>query len=130
MIEGLVGDWKVVACQLHGRWLPYSIFKEFIYTVKDDDTFNIEWSELSYPDFIGGFPKSSTGKVEVGGSMPGNHINFVPDTGPFQGKKIEGIFDLDHGILKAIFTFPDGRRPEIFDSKQGQVYEVWQKITY
>lgn len=126
MIEGLAGDWKVIGCKLHGRWLPNSIFREFIYTIHSDDRFSIEWAELSYHDFQGGFPKSDSGKIKFGKCA--KDIDFIPDSGPFEAKSIEGIFELDHDVLKAIFSFPGTNRPEVFDAKQGQVYEIWQRL--
>ncbi len=65
MLENLTGRWKVIACQLHGTWLPDSIFREFRYNLTAEGAFVIQWAELSYPAFLGGFPKSKTGKVSV-----------------------------------------------------------------
>ncbi len=56
-------------------------------------------------------------------------MDLVPDDGPFAGKALTGIFELDHDLLKAIFSFPGTARPDVFQTKQGQVYEIWQRIT-
>ncbi len=128
MLKELVGQWKVIGCQLHGKWLPYSIFQEFRYSFNDNDTFTLEWAELSYPQFVGGFPKSKTGAVTLNISVEPKQINLIPDEGPFAGQEICGIFELDHDLLKAIFSFPGTPRPEIFQTKQGQVYEIWQRL--
>ena len=125
MLKGLVGRWIVIGCQLHTKWLPSSIFDDFVYIVNEDDTYQIEWSNCTWPDFQGGFPKSDTGKLIV----TDNNIDFVPDKGPFAGKPLKGIFDLDHDILKANVAFVDNPRPDAFDAKQGEVYEIWQRIS-
>ncbi len=125
MLKELTGKWKVIGCQLHGQWLPYSIFQEFRYSFKADDTFQLDWAELSYPAYVGGFPKSKSGKVVFADNPL--HIDLVPDEGPFAGKKLPGMFELDHDVLKAIFSFPGTERPAVFNTKQGQVYEIWQR---
>lgn len=128
MLPELVSNWKVVACQLHGRWLPPSIFAEFRYEFKNDDTYFIDWADLTYPGFMGGFPKSKTGKVVLKNDVTPHAIDFIPDEGPFAGQTLEGIFELDHDVFKANFSFPGTARPEAFTALQGQVYEVWQRV--
>lgn len=125
MLKELIGKWKVIGCQLNGQWLPYSIFQEFRYSFKADDTFQLDWAELSFPMYVGGFPKSKTGKVILLDEP--THIDLIPDEGPFAGKKLQGIYELDHDLLKAIFSFPGTDRPTVFHTKQGQVYEIWQR---
>jgi uncharacterized protein (TIGR03067 family) len=124
MLKELVGRWKVIGCQLHTKWLPSSIFDEFIYVVKDDSTYQIEWADLTYPEYQGGFPKSDTGKLVISEK----HMDFIPDKGPFAGKTLKGLFELDHDILKANVAFVDQPRPDAFDAQQGQVYEIWQRL--
>ncbi len=63
MLDGLIGKWKVIGCQLNGTWLPYSIFREFRYSFTADDRFNLAWAELSFPIYVGGFPKAKSGLV-------------------------------------------------------------------
>ncbi|MDZ4837516.1 MAG: hypothetical protein SGJ27_27335 [Candidatus Melainabacteria bacterium] len=76
MLKELVGEWKVIGCQLHGKWLPYSIFQEFRYSFNDDDTFTLEWAELSFPQYVGGFPKSKTGGVAIDTSVSPNQMTW------------------------------------------------------
>lgn len=128
MLEGLVGNWKVIGCQLHGTWLPYSVFQEFRYRFNLDDTFSLAWAELSFPQYVGGFPKSKTGKVIVRTDAEPNQIDLIPNDGPFAGKPLAGIFELDHDILKANFAFPGTARPAVFATVHGQVYEIWQRV--
>ena len=128
MLKALLGNWKVIACQLNTRWLPDSIFREFRYQFNENDTFSIDWANVTYPQFVGGFPKSTTGKVTINTDVTPNEIDFIPDEGPFKGESLQGIFELDHDIFKANFSFPGTPRPSVFDSQQGQVYEVWQRV--
>lgn len=128
MLKELIGKWKVIGCQLNGEWLPYSIFQEFRYSFKDDDTFSLAWAECSYPQYVGGFPKSKTGKVIIYPDTKPQQMDLRPTDGPFAGKALQGIFELDHDVLKAIFAFPDHDRPEVFQTKNGQVYEIWQRV--
>lgn len=128
MLKELIGEWKVIGCQLHGKWLPYSIFQEFRYIFNEDDTFTLEWSELSYPQYVGGFPKSRTGKVAINTKARPQQIDLMPDEGPFEEQNLHGIFELDHDVLKAIFSFPGTPRSEVFQTTQGQVYEIWQRV--
>ncbi|QXP84006.1 TIGR03067 domain-containing protein [Methylococcus sp. ANG] len=128
MLHELVGSWKVIGCQLNTKWLPDSIFREFRYKFTPDDHFLLDWSELTYPQFLGGFPKSATGKVIINIDAAPQQIDFIPDEGPFSGKALLGIFELDHDILKANFAFPGNPRPTEFTASDGQVYEIWQRV--
>ncbi|MBS1953757.1 MAG: TIGR03067 domain-containing protein [Cyanobacteria bacterium SZAS-4] len=128
MLDGLVGKWKVIGCQLNGVWLPYSIFQEFRYSFLKDDTFRLDWAELSFPQYVGGFPKSKTGKVVFGSDQKPAEIDLIPDEGPFANKHLAGIYELDHDVLKAIFSFPGTERPKVFHTTQGQVFEIWQRV--
>jgi uncharacterized protein (TIGR03067 family) len=126
MDKQFFGYWKVVSCQLNGRWLPTPIFENFRYEISEGK-FLIHWADLSfYPGWVGSFPKSDSGKI-VGGK-DGSIIEFVPDKGPNKGKSYLGLYELDHDILKANFAFPGHDRPKAFASKEGEVYEVWQKL--
>ncbi|HEV8716430.1 MAG TPA: TIGR03067 domain-containing protein [Candidatus Binatia bacterium] len=124
----LDGKWKVIACQLNGTWLPESIFREFRYILADDERYSILWSELTFPAYIGGFPKSKSGRVTINRNSGPNQIDLTPDDGPFAGKPFQGIFELDHDILKANFSLPGNPRPAVFSAGQGQVYEVWLRV--
>ncbi|RDI42590.1 TIGR03067 domain-containing protein [Aquicella lusitana] len=128
MQKELVGKWKVVCCQLKTKWLPDSIFKEFRYSFTPDDKFLLDWADVTYPQFVGGFPKSKSGKVIINTDTQPHQIDFIPDEGPFAGKRLQGIFELDHDILKANFAFPDKPRPSRFSAGPDEVYEVWQRI--
>ncbi|MDD2770023.1 MAG: TIGR03067 domain-containing protein [Methylococcus sp.] len=128
MLNELLGSWKVIGCQLNTRWLPDSIFREFRYSFTADDRFLLDWSELTYPQFVGGFPKSKSGKVIINAGANPPQIDFLPDEGPFSGKALLGIFELDHDVLKANFAFPGNPRPAEFTATNGQVYEIWQRV--
>jgi len=123
--NGLNGKWKVVACQLNGTWLPESIFREFRYILANDERYSILWSELTFPAYLGGFPKSKSGRILINQNSSPPEIDLIPDEGPFAGKPFQGIFELDHDLLKANFAFPGNPCPTVFSAGQGQVYEVW-----
>ncbi|RDI48098.1 TIGR03067 domain-containing protein [Aquicella lusitana] len=125
---GLKGNWKVIACQLNTKWLADSIFREFRYNITADNRFYIENADLTFPNFMGGFPKSKTGKIVVDATATPHTIDLIPDEGPYKGKAFKGIYELDHDILKLNFAFPDKPRPTSFTAQQGEVYEVWQRI--
>lgn len=120
----LVGNWKVIGCQLNTVWLPYDIFKHFIYKFPDMKHFGLAWGDLTFPKYVGGFPKSESGKI----NLDKEQIDLIPDTGPFARQTFKGIFELDYDILKANFAFPDHPRPKSFSAAKGQVYEIWQRI--
>lgn len=126
--QNLVGSWKVIACQLNSQWLPESIFREFRYNITSSLDYKIDWADLSYPQFQGGFPKSKIGKVSLNTDTSPNSIDLIPDAGPFQGQVFQGIVDIDHDVMKANFAFPGNPRPTTFSAKQGEVYEVWLRI--
>lgn len=126
--NGLVGSWKVIGCQLNTVWLPHAIFKKFIYNFPNINSFTLEWGELTFPKYVGGFPKTDGGKISLGKEGGKNIIDLVPNNGPFQGQTFKGIFELDHDVLKANFAFPSKERPKTFSAMQGQVYEIWQRI--
>jgi len=124
----LNGSWKVVACQLNTTWLRESIFKEFQYNI-DGDKYSIDWADLTYPQFQGGFPKSKTGKLSFDLNTKPNQVNLIADEGPFAGKTFEGILELiENDLLLANFAFPGNPRPKVFNAKKGEVFEVWQRV--
>jgi uncharacterized protein (TIGR03067 family) len=125
MDEKLKGHWKVVACQLNGIWLPREIFMMFRYEITEG-AFKIHWADLSFPNWVGSFPKSDSGKI-IGGD-DGKIIDFVPDKGPNAGKNYQGLYHLDFDVLKANFAFPGHDRPSEFNAKDGHVFEVWQRV--
>jgi uncharacterized protein (TIGR03067 family) len=125
MDKQLLGYWKVIACQLNGKWLPREIFMMFRYEITDG-AFVIHWADLAYPNWVGSFPKSDSGKIT--GAYDGSTLDFIPDKGPNKGKNYQGIYELDHDILKANFAFPGHDRPKAFLSEDGEVFEVWQRI--
>lgn len=124
----LKGDWKVIGCQLNTVWLPYEIFKHFIYTFPDQVNFKLAWGDLSYPKYVGGFPKSESSTLSIDTTSTPYTIDLKPNSGPFAGQTFLGIFELDHDILKANFAFPNQERPKVFSASQGNVYEIWQRI--
>lgn len=126
-MDGLKGQWKVIGCQLNGIWLPAAIFQHFIYAFSDK-RFTLSWSDLTFPNYVGGFPKSDKGTFSVNTTVEPHAIDLTPSSGPFAGKTFKGIFHLDHDILKANFAFPEGARPQEFKSLEGHVYEIWQRI--
>lgn len=124
----LEGKWKVIGCQLNGIWLPHAIFKHFIYTFPDKGHFTLDWAELSFPKYVGGFPKSDKGTISLRTEEKPYEIDLIPSTGPYAGQLLKGIFEIDHDILKAIFAFPNHERPKEFSAGQGEVYEIWQRL--
>lgn len=127
MAPGLVGRWKVVACQLNGRWLPDAIFREFRYVIAADGRFALEWGDLSFGPFVGGFPKSKSGAITFSPGEKGT-VDLIPDDGPLAGKTFSGVFELDHDVLKANFGLPGHPRATAFAAGHGQVYEVWVRV--
>jgi uncharacterized protein (TIGR03067 family) len=128
MSNSLDGKWKVVACQLNGMWLPEAIFREFRYLLADDERYSILWSEVTFPAYLGGFPKSKSGRILINRNSTPYEIDLIPDEGIFAGKLFQGIFELDHDLLKANFAFPGNPRPGVFSAGQDQVYEVWLRV--
>ncbi|CUI16905.1 hypothetical protein PNK_1288 [Candidatus Protochlamydia naegleriophila] len=127
-MDGLKGQWKVIGCQLNGVWLPVPIFQHFIYAFPDEKHFTLSWGDLTFPNYVGGFPKSDKGTLSINTAVEPHAIDLTPSSGPFAGKTFEGIFHLDHDILKANFAFPGHERPHAFKSLEGHVYEIWQRI--
>jgi len=124
----LLGYWKVIACQLNSEWLHPSIFENFRYDL-NPGTFFIHRAECSwYPSWVGSFPKHHEGSMSV--DFEKKTIDLSPSGGPNEGKVYQGIFELDHDILKANFGLPGEPRPTSFKAQQGQVYEVWQRVDH
>ncbi|WP_068469242.1 TIGR03067 domain-containing protein [Candidatus Protochlamydia phocaeensis] len=124
----LEGKWRVIGCQLNTVWLPSPIFENFIYSFPDKEHYKLDWADLTFPKYVGGFPKSPTGRISINTNVTPNEMDLVPDTGPYAGQTLKGIFELDHDILKANFSFPDHARPKEFAAEQNQVYEIWQRL--
>jgi uncharacterized protein (TIGR03067 family) len=126
--SALLGKWIVIGCQLNSVWLPHPIFENFIYTFPDTSHFKLDWADLTFPKYVGGFPKSDNGTISLNMTVTPNTIDLVPATGPHAGKTMQGIFEIDHDILKANFAFPGNERPKVFSAGHGQVYEIWQRV--
>lgn len=124
-----VGRWEVVACQLHGRWLPVGVFREYIFHIAPD-RYHIEWSGLSFPAWVGSYPKSYYGTLQwPDASEPSpTQVDMVPGSGPHRGKTMLGLYQLDNDILKMVFGLPDHPRPRTFAAGAGEVYEVWRRL--
>ncbi|MDF2548960.1 MAG: hypothetical protein K0S07_27 [Chlamydiales bacterium] len=120
--------WKVIGCQLNQVWLPPAIFEQFIYELVDEEHYQLQWGDLTFPKYLGGFPKSDQGSLKIDRTKTPIHIDLVPTSGPFAGKAFQGVLELDHDLLKVNFAFPGNERPISFSAKQGQVYEVWQRL--
>lgn len=125
MDKRFIGSWKVIGCMLNKVWLPREIFMMFRYEISDG-AFKIHWADLSFPNWTGSFPKSDEGQIQ--GGSDGRNIAFIPSKGPHAGKVFKGIYELDHDVLKANFAFPGHPRPTSFDAKDGEVYEIWQRV--
>ena len=133
------GKWAVVACQLHGKWLPETIFQEFVFHLSPD-RYHIEWSGLSFPAWVGSYPKSYHGTISwpepataaaaasASAASAPLQVDLVPGGGPHQGKTLHGIYQLDQDILKMVFGLPGHQRPRTFAAGAGEVYEVWRRI--
>jgi uncharacterized protein (TIGR03067 family) len=125
----LKGEWKVIGCQLNGVWLPLPIFENFIYAFPDEHHFTLAWGDLTFPKYAGGFPKSDKGTISLNQKEIPNTIDLTPASGPFAGQIFKGIFHLDFDVLKANFAFPGKDRPKEFRALEGQVYEIWQRLS-
>lgn len=124
----LEGKWRVIGCQLNTVWLPTPIFENFIYSFPDKEHYKLAWADLTFPKYVGGFPKSESGRISLNTNVTPNEIDLIPDTGPYAGQAFKGIFDLDYDLLKANFAFPGHDRPKEFKAEQNQVYEIWQRL--
>ena len=120
-----LGKWQVIGCQLNGRWLPDSIFREFVFHI-GHDMYKLKWSGLSWPNWVGSFPRSSHGKIIF--DYASSRVDMIPGDGEYSGNTLKGIYNLDHDVMKIIFSFPDGARPTHFRAGQKQVYEIWRRL--
>lgn len=127
--SSVLGKWKVIGCQLNTKWLALPIFENFVYAFPDENHFTLDGGDLTYPNYMGGFPKSDQGTISLNTTTQPHSIDLTPSSGPFAGKTFKGIFELDVDILKANFAFPGNERPTAFTAKQGEVYEIWQRIS-
>jgi uncharacterized protein (TIGR03067 family) len=91
-------------------------------------TLNWNGGELSFPTYVGGFPKCKRGRILLKTQAHLGAIDLIPDTAPYAGQTFFGIYELDQGILKASFAFPNNQRPGAFTAAQGQVDEIWQPL--
>jgi uncharacterized protein (TIGR03067 family) len=123
--EALSGNWKILASQWHGQWLPETIFKEFRYQIKPEGRYTIKYAELSYPAYQGGFAKAGVGQIKLNTTSTPFKIDVTPDSGPFKGKLFQGIIEIDNDVLKINMATPDTPRPTSFLGRKGQIFEVW-----
>ncbi len=123
--EALSGNWKVLASQWHGEWLPETIFKEFRYQIKPDGKYSIKYAELSYPAYQGGFAKSGVGQIKIYTDSTPFKIDITPESGPFKGRVFQGIIEIDNDTVKINMALPERPRPTSFTGKKGLVFELW-----
>lgn len=119
--EALAGDWRVAACELEGKLLPDSAFKDLVYKMAGDGLWHLKGGP--------GFPKAEGGRFEVNPKASPKTIDLTPVDGPYDGKTFKGIYQLDGDELKACFAFPGKERPKTFltQPKSGLVLEFWRR---
>lgn len=59
------------------------------------------------------------GKFEIDPTTTPPSIDLLPDIGPYKGKRLSGIYELQDDRLKTCFPDPGAERPKKFDSSAG-----------
>ena len=121
------GKYKVLACQLKGRWLHPQIWSNFIWEISAIG-FILHNHNVCPEAFVGSFVHCDRGLVEIDESL--GHMNFIPASGLFDGKTLNGKFQMDDSgqLLQLAVAFPGGSAPHAFNAGPGEVYEVWQRL--
>lgn len=119
--EAIAGGWKVAACELQGKLLPDSAFKDLTYTMVADGRWKLEGGP--------GFPKAAGGTFVLDPKASPKTVDFIPADGQYKGKTFQGIYQLDGDELKACFAFPGKDRPKTFLTapQSGLVLEFWRR---
>ena len=125
--ESISGKYKVLACQLKGRWLPPQIWSSFVWEISET-TFILHNHNVCPEAFVGSFVHCARGKIAMDASA--GRIDFMPASGLFEGKTLKGTFRRDDSgqILQLVVAFPGGPAPRAYKAGPGEVYEVWQRM--
>ncbi len=123
----IYGKYKVLACQLKGRWLHPQIWSNFVWEISEAG-FILHNYNVCPEDFVGSFVHCDRGELNLDDLL--GHMNFMPASGPFGGKTLNGTFKMDDSgqILQLAVAFPGGPTPRAFNAGPGEVYEVWQRV--
>jgi uncharacterized protein (TIGR03067 family) len=120
--EAIAGSWRVVACELEQKLLPEGVFRDLRYIFNADGSWRLEGGP--------GFPKAARGTFELNSQALPRTIELTPSDGPYQGKKFQGIYQLEGDELKACFAFPGKPRPKTYltQPESGLVLEFWRRV--
>jgi hypothetical protein len=121
------GRYKVLACQLHTKWLHPQIWSQYVWELTDT-SFKLHFYNVCPSAYVGSFVHSESGKLSI--DADAGTITFIPSSGQFADQSLVGIYQTDASgqIMQVVCAFPGQPVPTSFQSLEGQVYEVWQRV--
>lgn len=116
-LKKLEGNWTMVSGEKDGK----NVAEQTIKTAKI--VFNGDQHDVKVGDDI----FKGTHKIDL--SKKPKAIDATDTEGPFKGKTVYGIYELDGDTFKVCFAKPGEDRPKEFSSKSGtgHILHVWKK---
>jgi len=111
------GTWTMVSGEKDGKSLPEQTIKTAKLVIKGDQ----------HDVKIGDDAFKGTHKVDP--SKKPKAIDVADTEGPFKGKTVLGIYEMDADTFKICFAEPGKDRPKEFSTKSGtgHILHVWKK---
>lgn len=116
-LKKLEGSYTMVSGEKDGKSLPEKTIKTAKLVIKGDQH-----------DFRIG-DETFKGTLKVDPSKKPKTIDATDTEGPFKGKTLHGIYELDGDTFKVCFAKPGEDRPKEFSTKSGtgHILQVWKK---
>lgn len=116
-LKKLDGTYTMVSGEKDGKNVPEQTIKTAKLVIKGDQ------HDVKIGDVI------FKGTHKIDPSKKPKTIDATDTEGPFKGKTVYGIYELDGGIFKVCFAKPGEDRPKEFSTKSGtgHILDVWKK---
>lgn len=113
----LQGDWILVSGEQDGATIPEADLDKYSLSIVDNQH-RVSWTNAALQ-----------GTHELDTSQSPMTINSVDSAGPFEGMKLEGIFELNDDEFTVCFAGPGQSRPTEFTTANGHalILHKWKK---
>jgi uncharacterized protein (TIGR03067 family) len=113
----LQGKWKATKLAIEGMEIPADELAALKITVEGDQFIGQK---------NGAEPEKNTMKVDP--TKKPKSIDLTPQTGPFAGKTMQGIYALEGETLRMCLGLPDTNRPDAFAGGENRVLITLQRV--
>jgi uncharacterized protein (TIGR03067 family) len=116
-LKKLEGTWVLTAGEEDGKMLPAEDLKDARLTV-EGNKHAVKAGDTTY-----------RGTHKLNPTKKPKTIDIADTEGPFKGRSVLGIYDLDGDTFKICYALPGKGRPKDFSAKEGTGYRyhVWKR---